>query len=263
MTTPEHAINPDDGAEPAGDAAPRDGAEDAFVGASAVEDIPDDSQLSLFDGDDGMLTLDQRRCLVVLLKHPLVTDDRGEWTTLMRDTRVIKSRLNDLFLDLVIDRDRGVAYKVQIRSEEAGYVPPLLRDAAYTREETILLAFLRQRHLAEAGAGRSQVHVERDDCLAAVALHRPPRATDRSGDEKKARAAVDSLVKAGILMRTDADDRFLVSAAIETLLPLARLRVIQDWLAEQNSPENARRRQHDEAASGASEADDEDEEDAA
>jgi hypothetical protein len=226
---------------------PENDSEDAFVEVGAVEDIPDDSQLSLFDGDDGMLTLDQRRCLVVLLKHPIVTDDRDEWATLMRDTRVIKSRLNDLFLDLVIDRDRGVAYKVQIRSEEAGYVPPLLRDAAYTREETILLAFLRQRHLAEVGAGRSHVHVDRDDCLAAVALHRPQHATDRSGDEKKARAAVESLLKAGILARADADDRFLVSAVIETLLPLDRLRVIQEWLAEQNSPENALRRRDGEA----------------
>ncbi|MGW9113686.1 DUF4194 domain-containing protein [Microbacterium sp. NPDC055683] len=216
--------------------------DDPFVAATAVEDAPDDSRLSLFDGDDGALTLEQRRCLVVLIKHPIVTDDRDEWATLVRDHRLIKSRLNDLFLDLVIDRDRGVAYKVQIRSEASGYVPPLLRDATYTREETILLAFLRQRHLAERGSGLPQAHVDRDDCLSAVVPFRPARATDRAGDAKKAAAAVDSLVKTGILVKADSDDRFAISDVIETLLPLEKLRLIQQWLADQNRPENAQRR---------------------
>ena len=87
--------------------------EEVFAPTIGVEDDHVDTSLSLFDGDDGGLTLDQRRCLVVLLKHPIVTDERAEWSTLVRDTRIIKSRLNDLFLDLVIDRERGIAYKVQ------------------------------------------------------------------------------------------------------------------------------------------------------
>ena len=240
-------------------------ADDAFTTPDAIENAPDDTALSLFDGDDGMLTLEQRRCLVVMLKHQIITDEREEWPVLLRDARLIKSRLNDLFLDLVIDRDRGVAYKVQIRSDASGYVPPLLRDSAYTREETVLLAHLRQRHLAERGSGRPHAHLDRDDCLAAVAQFRPAHATDRSGDEKKAGAAVDSLVKAGILVKADGDDRFLISPVIETLLPIDRLRVIQEWLAEQNRPENALRRRIEPAADEPEDApqDEDDEEDAA
>ena len=96
----------------------------AFAPTVSVEDDHDDTRLTLFEGDDGELTLDQRRCLIVILKHPVVADERAEWATLVRDSRVIKSRLNDLFLDLVIDRERGIAYKVQIRSGEFGFVRP-------------------------------------------------------------------------------------------------------------------------------------------
>lgn len=259
MTTPDHGSADHDSTENAF-------ADDAFTVADPIEDAPDDTRLSLFEGDEGMLTLEQRRCLVVVLKHQIITDDRDEWPVLVRDARLIRSRLNDLFLDLVIDRDRGVAYKVQIRSDASGYVPPLLRDTAYTREETVLLAHLRQRHLAERGSGHPHAHIDRDDCLAAVAQFRPATATDRSGDEKKAGAAVDALVKAGILVKADGDDRFLISPVIETLLPIDRLRVIQEWLAEQNRPENARRRRDETLPDEPDDAlpdDDDDEEDAA
>ncbi|MFC3591954.1 hypothetical protein ACFONK_17005 [Microbacterium barkeri] len=57
-------------------------ADDAFTTPDAIENAPDDTALSLFDGDDGMLTLEQRRCLVVMLKHQIITDEREEWPVL-------------------------------------------------------------------------------------------------------------------------------------------------------------------------------------
>jgi len=208
----------------------------AFAPPVSVEDDHDDTRLTLFEGDDGDLTLDQRRCLVVILKHPVVTDDRAEWATLVRDPRVIKSRLNDLFLDLVIDRERGIAYKVQIRSGEFGSVPPLLRDAAFTREETILLVVLRQRHLAARGSGLPRAHVDRDELVSAIDSFRPASATDQAGDQKRSAAAVDALVRSGVLSKAGSDDRFVISDVIERMLSVDRLHELHAWLKEQNTP---------------------------
>ena len=52
-----------------------------------------------------------------------------------------------------------------------------------------------------------------------VAGFRPPHATDVSGDEKRARNAVSSVNKAGLLIGAPTDDRFEISEAIESLLP--------------------------------------------
>ncbi|GGF38166.1 hypothetical protein GCM10010922_11870 [Microbacterium sorbitolivorans] len=210
--------------------------EEVFAPTIGVEDDHVDTKLSLFDGDDGGLTLDQRRCLIVVLKHPIITDDRAEWATLVRDSRIIKSRLNDLFLDLVIDRERGIAYKVQIRSGEVGYVPPLLRDAAFTREETVLLVVLRQRHLAAKGSGLPRAHVDREELLAGIDMFRPARSTDRVGEAKRAASAVDSLARAGILVKAGSDDRFLISEVIERLLSIDKLYELLAWLKAQNAP---------------------------
>ncbi|WP_422936266.1 DUF4194 domain-containing protein [Sinomonas sp. P47F7] len=209
-----------------------------FVGPSAIEESADESSLSLFEGDEGGLRLAQRQCLVTLLKKHVLTAERNprEWATLLDDPGVIKARLNDLFQDLVLDRDRGVAYEIQVRSETPGRFPPLLKDVSYSREETILLVFLRQRYLTDRSSGQDRVHVDRQECLDHVARFRPAHATDVTGDRGKAKNAVDSLQAAGILAKTADEDRFAVSPVIEALLPLKKLHLLLEWFTQENSP---------------------------
>jgi hypothetical protein len=210
----------------------------AFVGPSGIEEIEDESSLSLFEGDEGGLSLAQRQCLVALLKKQVLFAERnpGEWSTLLEDTRLIKGRLNDQFCDLVLDRDRGVAYKVQVRSETPGRFPPLLRDTSYSREETILLIFLRQRYLADRSNGLERVHVDRQECLDHVARFRPAHATDVTGDLSRARNALDSMHAGGVLAKTADEVRFVISPVIEALLPLKKLHALLEWFTEENSP---------------------------
>lgn len=211
--------------------------DDGFIDPEAVEDDTRDSSLSLFEGDDGELPLDVRQCLVGLIRTPLITRDRHPraWETLVRNRRILRSRLNDLFLDLVMDAERGVAYKVQVRSEVPRRFPTLLRDTAYTREETVLMVHLRQRHLAES-TGSGRVWVDRQDCIDAVARYRPPSATDVYGDESRTRNAIENLRAMGILERTAEEDRLVISPVIETLLPIGRLKELLAWLQRQNDP---------------------------
>lgn len=209
-----------------------------FPGTSA--DGSDTTSLALFDGDQGGLTFTQRRVLVSLLKHRYLSAMRhpAEWRALIDSEQVLRSRLNDLFLDLHLDRDREVAFKRQAVPEGEVVFPTLLYDTAYTREETILLVFLRQRFRSERATGADDVLVDRDELLGQVGHFRPAHATDRSGDTRKTEKAIDALRRAGILLRTSDEHRMKVSPVIEVLLPLPRLSELLDWLLGQNGGES-------------------------
>ncbi|WP_278255354.1 DUF4194 domain-containing protein [Nocardioides convexus] len=184
--------------------------------------MDDETSVSLFEGDEGGLEFAQRHALVTLLKQRFISarTHPRDWQVLVEHERVLRSRLNDLFLDLAIDPTREVAWKRQAVSETASRFPTLLHDTAWTREETLVLVHLRDRLRAGLAGGDARVFVDRDDVLEYVAGYRPPHATDEAGDEKRARNAVTSIVKAGLLIPTGSEDRFEVSEAVEPLLPL-------------------------------------------
>jgi hypothetical protein len=210
---------------------------DVFTGDASIDTEEEEpTSLALFEGDAGELDLAVRQCLVVLLKNSIVThkSNHREWDALVQNTAIIRSRLHELFLDLVLDKDKGVAYKVQVRSDTPQRFPPLIKDTSYTREETILLVLLRQRHLAES-ASLDPVRIDRQECLAAVASFRPDSATDEHGDASRAKRAIESLHSDGILEETDDDERFIISPVIESVLPLDQLKALLNWLREQNS----------------------------
>ena len=194
---------------------------------------------SLFEGDEGGLTVEQRRTLVLLLKHRYISAalQPTEWRTLLASQSLLKSRLNDLFLDLHVDLHYEVAFKRQALGEGGERFPTLLHDVAYTREETILLVLLRQRFRSERASGVDIVIVDRENLVDNVAHFRPEHATDRFGDARRAAAAVDSLAKARVLLKTSDPDRFRISAVIEVLLPIERLGELWEWLVEQNGRE--------------------------
>ncbi|TFD23298.1 DUF4194 domain-containing protein [Cryobacterium sp. TMS1-13-1] len=199
----------------------------------------DPASLSLFEGDEGGLSVEQRRTLVLLLKHRYISSalQPAEWQTLLKSQSLLKSRLNDVFLDLHVDLHYEIAFKRQALAEGGERFPTLLHDVAYSREETILLVLLRQRFRSERANGLEIVLVDRDNLVDNVAHFRPERATDLSGDARKATAAVDSLAKARVLLKTSDPDRFRISAVIEVLLPVERLRELLEWLrAENNEP---------------------------
>ncbi|TFD53996.1 DUF4194 domain-containing protein [Cryobacterium frigoriphilum] len=207
---------------------------DATGDDTSVERDP--ASFSLFEGDEGGLSIEQRRTLVLLLKHRYISAalQPAEWQTLLASQSLLRSRLNDVFLDLHVDLHYEVAFKRQAVAEGGDRFPTLLHDVAYTREETILLVLLRQRFRSERASGQEIVLVDRDNLVDNVAHFRPEHATDRSGDARRAAAAVDSLAKARVLLKTSDADRFRVSAVIEVLLPVQRLGELLDWLVSQN-----------------------------
>ena len=199
------------------------------------------TSVSLFEGDEGGLEYAERRALVALLKQRFISarTHPKDWRALTENVRVIRSRLNDLFLELQIDPVREVAWKRQAVPETGQKFPTLLYDAAWSREETVVLVHLRDRFRAATAAGEERVYVDREDVVEYVAGFRPAHATDVSCDEKRARNAVSSVNKAGLLIGSPGDDRFEISEAIESLLPLDLLKELLVSLQQTNESTTA------------------------
>ncbi|HEY0642743.1 MAG TPA: DUF4194 domain-containing protein [Nocardioides sp.] len=203
--------------------------------------VDDLASVSLFEGDEGGLAYVQRRALVTLLKQRFISarTHPHDWQVLVEHERLLRSRLNDLFLDLQVDRTREVAWKRQASSETGGRFPTLLYDAAWSREETLVLVHLRDRLRAGVASGDARVFVDREDIVGYVASFRPSHATDVAGDEKRARSAIASIVKSGLLIATGSEERFEISEAVEPLIPLELLQELLEALVAANATEVA------------------------
>lgn len=211
---------------------------DAFTPADAPVADPDDDSFALFEGDEGRLDAAQRRALVALLKHRYVSPalQPAEWRTVLESESLLRSRLNELFLELEVDRSAEVAFKRQAGSESGRRpFPTLLRDTSYSREETILLVYLRTRLRTELANGARAAIVEHDELLGFVASFRPEHATDRARDDGRVERAIDKLLTARVLLRTKDARRHRIASVVETLLPLERLQELLEWLETQTA----------------------------
>lgn len=191
------------------------------------------STVALFAGDEGGLSLAQRRCLVSLLKQRYLSRRTHPelWDVLIEHQGLLGSRLKDMFLSLHVDVEGEVAYKRQaVPDSRTARFPTLLHDTAYSREETVLLVYLRERLQRERANGAETVLVDRDDLLERVAEFRPPDATDVAGERRRAENAIESLRSMRVLHDTRDHDRLTVSPVLDSLMPLARLQELLEWL---------------------------------
>ena len=205
--------------------------DEEYVGAEEY-----DGPAPLFTGDTGQLSEDVRETLVTLLKRRYISSDRQpkDWRIVQENEAALRTRVNDMFLDLVIDPVYEVAYKRQTISDTGSRFPTLLFDQAYNREETILLVHLRRIIRSSQQAGNDAIFVDRAVLIEEVGNFRPSSATNHVRDDRAAGNAVDSLIKNDILLRTDVDDRYRLSPIIEVLLPVERVQDLAAWLRGQN-----------------------------
>ncbi|WP_156760309.1 DUF4194 domain-containing protein [Microbacterium karelineae] len=203
--------------------------ETAFIAPVAMEDDPDE----LFAGDRGVLDGDVRRVLVHLLQRRFLSAERSraEWTTLLDNQGLIESRLGDLFVRLVIDHERGFAYKQQVRSDELD-VPILLRDSAYTRTETLVLVHLRAVFQRERVAGETQARVDIEDVEQTVLSYFADAERETAKRQKAVRAAVARLDRDGIIDE-ETEGRYRISPLIEVVMSAEKLHELRGWLRAQ------------------------------
>lgn len=204
----------------------RNSAEAAAVPESGHRD-EQASAHALYHGDSGELSLEARRVLVQLLAGPSLDGERHSrlWPVLLRDEHSIRSRLSELFLQLVIDRDLQVAFTRQADTGDLE-VPRLLRRANLTFLDSILLLLLRQR-LTQAQAHGERAVVSVGEIIDYLGVYEQTGNTDRALFEKRAHASIEKIKKHSILRKIRAsEDRFEISPTLKLLFSAEEIQVL-------------------------------------
>lgn len=162
--------------------------------------------------DHGELDAGTRRVLLKLIGGPyLRADEKGNlWAALIRDEAMVRSRLADLYLDLILDRDAGIAFVRNLEIEDA---PKVVRRHPLTLLDTALVLYLRRRLLAGQGMGVRTI-VGRDEIEDQLRSYRRAEQTDRKGFDDRISAAINKMKTNSVLLATGEDDRWEVSPVL-------------------------------------------------
>jgi len=172
----------------------------------------------LFSGDTSELPFDTRRVLVQLLSGPSLEERRHSklWSILLRDEVIVRQRLADLFLELVIDYDLQVAFTRQAEQSDLES-PTLLRHTQLTFIDSVLLLYLRQE-LAKASSRGERAVVSKNDIIEHLHLYEKTGNTDRAGFDKRVYASIEKIKEQHILQKIrSSDDRYEVSPTLKLL----------------------------------------------
>ncbi|MGX5652715.1 DUF4194 domain-containing protein [Hydrogenophaga borbori] len=179
-----------------------------------------ESQRSVFEGDAGTLPQETRRTLVQLLAGPVVDGQRNPkvWDVVVRDEAVLRSRLHDLYMDLVLDRDHKVAFLRQVVSDEVD-VPILLRRNTLSFIETALLLFLRLR-LTESDSQGDRAVLSPQEMLEHLKVYERSDNVDQARFTRQCESAVEKAKKLGLLRKlAGSNERMEVSPALKLIFP--------------------------------------------
>jgi hypothetical protein len=154
----------------------------------------------------------------------------------------IRSRLSELFLQLVIDRDLQVAFTRQANTGDLD-VPRLLRRANLTFIDSILLLHLRQR-LAQAEAHGDRAVVSTGEIVEYLDVYQQVGNTDRALFEKRINASIEKIKKHSILRKIrSSEDRFEISPTLKLLFSAEEIqaltRIYRDMKMAETSSEQA------------------------
>ena len=150
---------------------------------------------------------------MALIRGPYLRASSGDgrlWKALLRDERHVRGRLADLYLDLVLDADAGLAFVRNLALDDA---PKVVRNHPLTLLDTALLLFLRRRLLAQQGA-ETRAFVGRDEIEDQLRSFRPAELTDKKGFDDRIGAAINKMKKNSVLLATDDEQRWEVSPVL-------------------------------------------------
>jgi len=198
----------------------------------------------LYQGDSGELSLEARRVLVQLLAGPSLDGRRHAllWPVLIRDEQAICSRLSELFLELVIDRDQQVAFTRQADTGEVDS-PLLLRRAKLSLLDSILLLQLRQI-LTQADAHGERAVVSSAEMVELLGVYERVGSTDRALFERRIHASIEKIKKHSILRKIRAsDNRFEVSPTLKLLFSAEEIQALTHSYAQLLGADDAAQQQ--------------------
>ncbi|MDR2368848.1 MAG: DUF4194 domain-containing protein [Deltaproteobacteria bacterium] len=201
----------------------------------ALDHGPEDSYAPmgvLFDGDRGTLPLEARLALCHLLRGPYV--DRAvhpdRWYALAKYGPGLNSWLGDVFLELVIDEDLGVAFVRQADTTRLlAKVPTLLRKKPLNFFESLLLIHLRQK-LSDAELQGLSPTIAASEMVDYLRVYESKTNTDHARFENRVRSAIVSLNTKFRLLRpiAAAEETYEISPILKLILSPDSIRVLID-----------------------------------
>src|SRR5690625_4524813 len=203
--------------------APQQSAAVGVVGGDqSTEDQPQQAESTparLWDRDTGTLRKASRTVLTALIKGPYVSAQRHpqNWRALLADAAEIRSRLADMFLDLVVDDERAIAF---VRNAETydDDAPQVVRTSPLTLMDTAMLLHLRRELVTATGGGR--VIIGREEVYEHLQAYRSQISTDDAGFSKRINSSWKKMENLGILQRTatsSVEGRFEVSPVLRLI----------------------------------------------
>lgn len=179
---------------------------------------------NLWDSDAGTLSFDSRRALVQLLQGPLVRAEQHPpiWKAILSDETALRQRLADMFLDLVVDEDAGIAFTriansgnpIRVGKEHYVDMPHVLRVKTLTIIDTIVLLDLRTR-LGLAVSGE-RVIVDQEELRENASQFRALDDRDEATFNRRFDASLDRMRRDySLLGDTETEGRYEVSPALK------------------------------------------------
>ncbi|SHI30771.1 protein of unknown function [Tessaracoccus bendigoensis DSM 12906] len=177
-----------------------------------VDEFEDDAVAVEAPDDPSELDAPTRRLLLKLLNGPYVRAEEHSnlWTALEVNETVVRSRLADLYLQLVLDRDAGVAFVRNLAVEDA---PKVVRRHPLTLLDTVLVLYLRRLLLANQGSA-ARVFVGRDEIEDHLRGFLRSDTTDKSAQEAKVGRSIAKMTENSILLKAEVEDRWEISPVL-------------------------------------------------
>lgn len=194
--------------------------------------LPTSRREELYPGDTGALPFDVRRLLITLLRGPYLdrSDDKRLWRVLIENADLVRSRLADLLLDLLIDEGTGIAF---CRKAELGELqaPSLLPTVRLKFLDSALLLELRERLVRAAESGERAV-VTLSELRDLLRVYDRASLSNDAALEKHLSGIVERLKRRRILLPLKVGDSFEVSRVLALLFTSADIESLAESFRE-------------------------------
>jgi Domain of unknown function (DUF4194) len=169
-----------------------------------------------------------RRALVSLLMNRYISKARHRmaWEGILTSENDLRARLDEMYLDLVVDHEAEVAFK---RQQDGADIPRVLRrEKALTRDASFVLIFLR-REYAFADPDDGPVMITRDQIGEFLRAYREAGDGDDARFSRRVDAAINALTKPWQILEPDpaVDYLFTISPVVVPLVGVDEMRRLE------------------------------------
>ena len=193
-----------------------------------------------------------RRALVSLLMNRYICRARHRiaWEGILTSENDLRARLDEMYLDLVVDYEAEVAFK---RQQEGDDIPRVLRrEKALSRDASLVLIFLR-REYAFADPDAGPVMITREQIGEFLRAYREDGDGDDARFSRRVDAAINALIKPWQILEPDpaVDYLFTISPVVVPLVGVDEMHRLE--AAFRKAANAAGGCETDDAASGSAE----------